>query len=122
MRQVAIVNRNNTAILGNCVDVAETKAERLKGLLGTRCLPLGHGLLLRPCNGVHTYGMCYSIDVLFLDEEYRVVEIVPDMWPMRIARNCASTMVLELPAGTAAMTGTETGHTLMEFGPDQICP
>ncbi len=115
MRQVTIVNWNNSAVLGDHIDVAETNAERLKGLLGTCFLPAGHGLLLKPCNGIHTFGMSYPIDVLFLDNEYRVLEIVPDLRPMLVARNAAGTMVLELPTGTAAMTGTETGDRLIEF-------
>jgi len=122
MRQVTIVNCDSTMIMGDCVGVAETKVERVKGLLGTQCLPCGHGLLLRPCSGVHTFGMRYAIDVIFLDEEYRVIEIVHDMRPMRIARCYTGSMVLELPTGTAEKTCTQVGHRLMEYGGDAVLP
>lgn len=45
--------------------LADTFWPRLKGLLGTAALSEGEGLLLRPCNCVHTCGMRYAIDVFF---------------------------------------------------------
>lgn len=117
MRQVSIVNCDNSMILGDEIWVAETKAERMKGLLGTQCLLAGQGLLLRPCSGIHTFGMKYAIDVLFLDGDYRVVETVDHMGPMRIARSYLAIMVLELPAGMAGSCCTGVGHRLTVCAP-----
>ncbi len=83
------------------VTVADTFFSRLKGLLGTNSLPRGEGLWLVPCKAVHTFGMRFSIDLLFLDQEQRVVSSVSGLVPNRITafyRRASS--VLELPAGS----------------------
>ncbi|MEM3486639.1 MAG: DUF192 domain-containing protein [Candidatus Methanomethyliaceae archaeon] len=58
---------------------------RLRGLLGLKELPPGECLILNPCQQVHTVGMRFPIDVVFLDKEWRVVGIVKDMKPGRIS-------------------------------------
>ncbi|MDR3563054.1 MAG: DUF192 domain-containing protein [Negativicutes bacterium] len=114
MRYVTIINRDQDLILANYVQLAETVPERLQGLLGTDFLPKGYGLLLRPCYGIHTYGMRYAIDVIFIDDVFDVIKIVAALPPQHTARCSGSAMVLELPAGTAQATGTRVGHRLQE--------
>jgi len=83
------------------VKVADSFFSRLKGLLGAASLAQGEGLWIIPCRGVHTFGMRFRIDVIFLDRELRVVALVLGLLPNRITpvyHRAAS--VLELPAGT----------------------
>jgi len=97
-------------VVADRLRLAHTHWTRLKGLLGTRSLPEGDGLWLKPCRQVHMIGMRYSIDVVFLDEEQQVVHLVADLAPGRISPKVgAATSVLELPAGTIARTGLATG-------------
>ena len=87
--------------LAHQVELARTFWARLKGLLGRAELPNGAGLLLEPCLQVHTCFMRFSIDVVFLSKDNRVVAVVENMGPWRISRLYpASRRTLELPSGT----------------------
>jgi len=90
--------------------VADTLFARLKGLLGKSALPAGEGLWIKPCNSVHTFGMQFPIDVVFLDKEKRVVGLAKTLRPNRISRLYSSaSSVIELPAGTVDAADTVTG-------------
>lgn len=85
---------------------------RLRGLLG-RSLEEGGGLMLSPCNSIHTIGMQYKIDAVYLDRAWRVLRVdealaIGKFWPIqRGARH-----VLELPEGSARKYGVTAGDTL----------
>ena len=75
---------------------------RLRGL---HALPrlVGHrGLWLRPCNAVHTFGLAYTIDLVFLDARHNVVKTVTCVAPNRMAVCLGARSVVELPAGYCA--------------------
>jgi uncharacterized membrane protein (UPF0127 family) len=93
--------------------VAATHWTRLRGLLGTRELPMGDGLWIKPCRQVHMFGMHYPIDVVFLDDANRVVGLTERLRPWRVSplvKTAAS--VIELPAGTIAQAGLTTGQPI----------
>lgn len=113
MRIISITNLNTGWLLADQARIAETVADRLTGLLGTSHLPPGCGLLLIPCYSIHTIGMAYAIDAIFLDWYYNVLKVVNDLRPMRAASCRGGAMTLELPAGTAVRTGTQAGHRLL---------
>ncbi len=93
--------------------LADTHWTRLRGLLGTRELPVGEGLWIRPCRQVHMFGMRYAIDVVFLDDASRIVGLAAELQPWRISPLVkAATSVLELPAGTIARTGLRADQAL----------
>lgn len=71
-------------VCGIQAEVAETFAERAKGLIGRRGLPAGRGLLILKCNCIHTFFMRFAIDATFLDRENRVVRIVRNVRPWRL--------------------------------------
>ena len=54
------------------VEVASCMFDRMRGLLGRRVLPIGHGMLIEACGSVHTVGMRFPIDVIFLDRAWQV--------------------------------------------------
>jgi uncharacterized membrane protein (UPF0127 family) len=89
--------------------VAATPFTRLRGLLGRKSLPSGQGILLRPAGSVHTFFMRFAIDVVFLDDELRVVAIAADLRPWRAAGKRGARAVLELPAGECARRGLAVG-------------
>ena len=94
--------------------MASRARERLRGLLGSEGLSPGEGLILRPCWQVHTFGMRYPIDVLFLDAKGIVARVVLGMRPGRLSPLVLrSRTVVELPAGVLRETGTRPG--------DRIC-
>lgn len=77
--------------------------QRLRGLLARPPLRPGEALLIRPCNGVHTCGMRYPIDVVFLDRAGSVVRVVHALRPWRFVPLVRGAHVaVELRAGAAA--------------------
>lgn len=70
-------------ICGVKARVARTFAARAKGLIGTRDLPAGEGLLILKCNAIHTWFMSFPIDATFLDKNDNVVKIVRHIRPWR---------------------------------------
>lgn len=87
--------------------------ERMRGLLGRRALAAGEGLLITPCNAIHTLFMRFPIDVFFLDRENRVVKILRAVPPFRYAMAPGAAAVLETRAGEADLTGIGTGDRLI---------
>jgi uncharacterized protein len=85
MKTVEIINESNAGALLVKAEVADTFFRRLKGLLGRRELPAGRGMLLKPANSIHTIGMKFAIDVIFLDREGRILKIIEKMPPGKIS-------------------------------------
>lgn len=82
------------------VSLADTFLKRSKGLLGTDALSKGEGLLITPCNSIHMFFMKYPIDVLFLDDEGKVVGMVKNIRPWRASKiYFKATMTLEMSSG-----------------------
>ncbi|MEI6515320.1 MAG: DUF192 domain-containing protein [bacterium] len=76
----------NGVILIPHLTIAGTFHARAEGLLGKSGLEPGYGLLIRPCSSIHTLFMRFPIDVIFLDSQNRVVRIVRNLPPWRMAR------------------------------------
>ena len=65
-------------------EVARSLWARMRGLLGRTGLPPGEGLLIENCRAIHTCGMRFAIDALFLDGRNRVVKAVRNIPPGRL--------------------------------------
>ncbi len=63
--------------------VAKSFKERAVGLIGTKSLPPGEGLLILKCNCIHTLFMSMTIDAVFLDKNDNVVKTVKNIKPWR---------------------------------------
>jgi uncharacterized membrane protein (UPF0127 family) len=75
---------------------------RLLGLMGTKRLSSAHGLLITPCQQIHTHFMRYPVDVIFLDNEMIVLEKLTALKPWRFSRFIKKAKhVLELPENEA---------------------
>ena len=99
-------------ILATEAQLAKTFFTRLKGLLGTKKLDKGKGIVIRPCSSIHTVGMKYAIDVIFLDNNDRIVKIIKDMPAGNFSFCSDSSYVFELPAGTIEASGTVVGDKI----------
>ena len=109
-RPLRVVNATRGTVLAERADLADSVLARARGLLGRATLAPGEGLVLRPCNAVHTLGMAFPIDVVHLDADSRVLRVVADLRPWRLGPLVrGSRVVVELPAGTALATGTGQG-------------
>lgn len=100
------VVRNGHALIPK-VWLADTAWDRMRGLLGHRRLePHGQeALWLEPCNNVHTIGMRYPLDIVFLDRIGRVIDCCENVRPNRMRLCCRARHTIELAVGgIAALT------------------
>jgi uncharacterized protein len=87
-----------TELAGFEVPVATTRYARLLGLALLTSGRAGPGLLIPRCRSIHTFGMRFPIDVLFLDGRDRVIELRRSVPPCRVIRCPRAMAVLELPS------------------------
>jgi hypothetical protein len=108
-----LINQTKNVVLAQDVFMAQSFFERLKGLLGRKFLNPGQAIILDPCNSVHTFFMCFPIDVLFVDKDYKVLKILSGFSPNKIsAVYWGSSKVIELPAGRVNQTNTQAQDQL----------
>jgi uncharacterized membrane protein (UPF0127 family) len=92
-------------------DIADTSISRMIGLLGRANLETGTGLVLKPCNMIHTWFMRFPIDVLFVSDEGIVVRALEALRPFRLAwGGSGASQTIELPAGTLGRLGIRSGE------------
>jgi len=114
MNPMRAYNRTRDSLLVESVRVAAGFFQRGKGLLGLKRLDGAEGLWLSPCNSIHSFGMAFEFDALFLDETRKVLALYPSFRKNRISgiiRNARG--VLEMPAGTIRRSGTEVGDEIV---------
>src|SRR3984885_7159025 len=112
---VYIYNKTRETFVATEATVADSYLRRLVGVLGKtkRWAQLGRGLWIVPSRGVHTIGMMFPIDLIFLSKEKEVVHVEEHLRPFRIsAESLKATSVLELPAHTVFRTGTQVGDRM----------
>jgi uncharacterized protein len=107
-----IWNLTRQAELAGRVEVADRGATRRKGLLGRQSLLRGAGLWIIPCGAVHTFGMQFPIDLVYIDRRLRVRKVRSDVRPWRLSACLSAHSVLELAAGTISATQTMRGDRL----------
>ena len=92
------------------VRIVHSLGARWLALSREQSLPTRAGLLLSPARGIHTLGMRFAVDVVFLSRQMRVVGFASRLPPWRVLLAPRGTgRVLELAAGQIAATGLETG-------------
>lgn len=108
-------NQTRQSYLATALAVADTHWTRLRGLIGVAPGDFrnGRGLWILPCHGVHTLGMRFPLDVVYLDQSFTVVHVQRDLQPWRFASvRMEAASVLELPSRTTLETGTEVGDRI----------
>jgi uncharacterized membrane protein (UPF0127 family) len=116
-----IFNKTKESFLALTVTGAGTSLIRVKGLLGKIRISQGEGLWVNPCRGIHTLGVLFPIDVVYLDAENRVIHLVEHLRPFRfgpLRLDCAS--VLGLPPHMIYESQTEVGDELLICRPEEI--
>ena len=92
--------------------MADTSAKRRTGLLKHSSLEPGSGLWIVPSESVHSFGMKFAIDLVYLDRKKKVRKIRKEMVPRRISACLTAHSVLELPVGAIDASRTEPGDQL----------
>lgn len=112
LAKLRVTNQTRRVSLAEFASIANTSSTRRAGLLKHTALQPGDGLWIAPCEGVHTFGMKFAIDVVFLSKHKVVRKIRSNMARRGIALDLLAHSVLELPAGTILATGTAVGDQL----------
>lgn len=113
MERVSITHPARGATVAASAEIASSLIERGRGLLGRKGIPEGGGLLIVPCNSIHSFFMRFPFDAVFLDREWRVLHLIHEMKPWRLSRIVRrSHAVLELPPGVVRAAALEPGDRL----------
>jgi uncharacterized protein len=110
-----VYNKTRETFVATEALLADSYLRRLVGLLGKtrRWAQLGRGLWIVPSRGVHTIGMLFPIDLIFLGKDKQVVHVEEYVRPFRISKvSLKATSVLELPTHTIYRSGTKIGDQL----------
>lgn len=108
-----VINITKKTWLATKVRKADNFITRLVGLLKRTHLGPEEALWLMPSKGIHTIGMKFPIDVLFLDKNCVILAMVSGMMPYRISGvHLRGFSVMELPSGTIKKSHTEVGDRL----------
>jgi uncharacterized protein len=93
--------KHKDIVISENILIADTLVTRIVGLMfGARPPQGAHGLLLEPCNSIHTFFMRYSLDVVFMSKRNEVIKVVRDLKPWRLSWiYFRANKTLELPAG-----------------------
>lgn len=88
-------------VLGSQIKIADTPLSRIVGLMFKKQMVGFDGLLINPCNSIHTFFCRYNLDILFLDKNMKIIKIIRNLKPWRITwiyfKAC---QVLELNGGS----------------------
>lgn len=115
MRSVCVYNKTRETFVATEATVADNYFRRLVGLLGktNRWAKLGRGIWIIPSRGVHSIGMLFPIDLVFLSKDKEVVHLEEHFRPFRVSRiSLKSASVLELPTHTIYRSKTQVGDVL----------
>jgi uncharacterized membrane protein (UPF0127 family) len=112
------INVTRQTKLANSVEVAGSGSKRSKGLLGRKGLAPGEALWIVPCEAVHTFGMQFSLDLVYLDRRHRIRKIRRNVPPWRISGCLSAHSVIELAAGSIRESDAQPGD-FVEFSPSQ---
>jgi uncharacterized protein len=112
LKQVCVFNQTRWRTVATHVSVADTPGSRRRGLLGYPELEEHEGLWIVPCESVHTVGMSYPIDLIYLNKGRRVVKVVESLAPCSVSICLRAYSVIELAAGAVRLSDTMVDHQL----------
>ena len=111
-REHRLVNRSRSLLLATVIVPAFDSTARRTGLLGRLSLPFDTVLAIAPSGAIHTFGMRFPIDVLFVNRDGVVLKRVLSLNARRIAIALGAFAVLEFGAGHPGVRHTEIGDAL----------
>lgn len=94
------------------VTVADDFFSRFVGLMGRKSMRANQCFIIAPCSSVHTIGMKFSIDVIFVDTNKVIVKMVKELKPFRMASANKAKYTIEVAAGMAQQKNLKLGDQL----------
>ena len=114
IQKYCVYNQTRESFLSLGVAAADTPMARLKGLIGKLTLGLDEGLWIVPSRGIHTVGVLFPLDLVYLDEGHKVIHVVESFPTFRISPIIAqAASVLELSTHTIYSSQTQPGDELV---------
>lgn len=99
MRRVKI--KKGDMQIAQKVDLADSTLKRMIGLMFSKDLGERDGLLITPCNSIHTFFMSYNLDIVFLSRDNKVIKVIRNIKPWRMTwMYFKARKVLEMMGGT----------------------
>jgi uncharacterized membrane protein (UPF0127 family) len=109
-----IINKTNNSLIAEEVILANTPFKRIKGLLGKKEFRKSQALILDPCNSIHTFFMRFSIDILFMDKNNKVIKAISCLKPFKFTPIVfGAAFAIELPSGTIQSLCIQKDDTLL---------
>lgn len=108
----SLVNTRTGSVIATIVEPALDSKSRRRGLLGRDHLSEDHALVLAPCSAIHTLGMRFPIDVLFVRSDGCVIKIVERLRAWRMAGALRACITVELAAGAVQRAQVFRGDRL----------
>lgn len=103
----------NDKVICSEIEDASNFVTRFMGLMYRKSMPENHGLLLTPCNEIHTFGMRFDIDTVSISKEGKVLFIDESVKPNKIRKKVKDCyMVLELNGGICKKYDINVGDVL----------
>jgi uncharacterized membrane protein (UPF0127 family) len=116
-----VYNRTRECFLSLGVTPADTIFARLKGLIGRLKMRSDEGLWVVPSSGVHTWGVLFPLDLIYLDENLRVLYVREHFPRFKVAPlRIRAASVLELPTHTIYSSQTQPGDQLVICAADEM--
>lgn len=97
---LTITDPNTGKVVGDRIRHCTSGRDKRIGLLNDTSLEPGSGILLEPCEGVHTFGMKFPIDIVFLNRKHKIVALHREVPACRLRLSLRAHSTLELPAGS----------------------
>jgi uncharacterized protein len=107
-------------LAGIKIELATSFLARAKGLLGRKTLAADQALLIKPCSAVHTCGMQFPIDVIFLNADGQILSIHHAVKAWTGASSRGASAALELASGVALARAWQVGERLAQIDPKKI--
>jgi uncharacterized membrane protein (UPF0127 family) len=121
IRTYCVYNHTRECFLSLGVTPADTTFARLKGLIGKLRLRIDEGLWVVPSCGIHTVGVLFPLDLIYLDEKNQVIHVIEHFPRFRIAPlRTQAASVLELPTHTIYTSQTQPGDQLLICAVEEI--
>jgi uncharacterized membrane protein (UPF0127 family) len=109
-----VYNQTRECFISLGVTPADTTLGRLRGLIGRLELKFDDGVWVVPSRGIHTLGVLFPLDLIYLDANNRVLHLIEHFPPFRVAPLRAhAASVLELPTHTIYSSQTQMGDHLL---------
>lgn len=93
-----LINLETNTILLENLQIADNFIKRSVGFMGRKHPEVEEGIIITPCSWIHTCFMKFDIDVIFLDNSWRVIRIVKGLKPFKIDQRVRNSIyVIEIP-------------------------